>query len=63
MTPRRVLNRLLLAAAVGLGVYGFYVEPSSLRVKEYEVALPGAGPALALPLRIAVIADLHANAP
>lgn len=52
-----------LFAIVLLTVYGFYIEPSGIRVKEYDIALGDGAARLPEPLRIAVIADLHAGAP
>lgn len=51
---------LAAAALAAVLLYGFWWEPDSLRVQDYDVAL--GIPALK-GLRIAVIADLHAGAP
>ena len=62
---RRVVLRTLAAFAVILIVLGldaFWLEPDSLRVSTYEIALDRAPPAMR-GLRIAVIADLHAGSP
>jgi predicted MPP superfamily phosphohydrolase len=50
----------LLAAAVG--VWAFWLEPRSLRVREHALALPGWPSGLA-GLRIAVLSDLHVGSP
>jgi predicted MPP superfamily phosphohydrolase len=50
----------LLAAAVG--VWAFWLEPRSLRVREHALALPGWPSGLA-GLRIAVLTDLHVGSP
>ncbi len=66
MTPRpsfsarRVLRALLALAVPGfvLGLWAFWLEPSSLRVREHELALPH-WPSEHDGLRVAVLADLH----
>jgi predicted MPP superfamily phosphohydrolase len=52
---------LLAAAIAPLGIYAFCIEPASLRLARYDVALDHA-PDLA-GLKIAVISDLHGGAP
>lgn len=62
----RILLRLFLlaiGAATALGLYAFWYEPSSLHLSEYDVALGPDQGFVEEPLRIAVIADLHAGAP
>lgn len=56
----KALFALLAAALAGLLLYGFWWEPESLRVTQYDLRLDA--PALK-GLTIAVIADLHAGAP
>ena len=61
----RVKLGLLAAAALAVAaplVWGFAVEPASLRNEDYELALPG-WPASCDGLRIAVLADLHVGSP
>lgn len=53
----------LAAAFVALGLYGFWYEPASLRVVAHDIRLDEAAGLLRMPLRIAVIADLHGGAP
>jgi predicted MPP superfamily phosphohydrolase len=48
----------LLLLLLGLGLYAFWLEPSSLRITRYQIAAPV--PALR-GLKVAVIADLHAG--
>src|SRR3954451_8693985 len=52
---------LFLLGAV-LGVWAFAVEPASLRVREYRLAIPG-WPAGRSGMRIALLADLHVGSP
>lgn len=59
MSRRRIAGVLLAVAAAMLALYGFWIEPSSLRLTSYDVAVPRAFKGL----RIAVITDLHAGAP
>ncbi len=65
---RRVLKRVLIALAAlvllsaGLLGWGFLIEPNHLVVAHHELALTR-WPTTYPPLRIAVIADLHAGAP
>ncbi len=54
---------LLIAAAASLGLYGFWWEPSGLRAVTHAVTLDPGRRVWPRPLRIAVIADLHAGAP
>src|SRR3712207_9448908 len=67
--PMRVSRRTFLTAlagsvlgALGLGGYGFAVEPAlRLRLQRYALDPPGWPPGLKL--RIAVLADIHAGMP
>jgi predicted MPP superfamily phosphohydrolase len=54
---------IAIAALVplGLAIWGFGIEPATLRVVERRVALPG-WPA-GTPLRVALLADLHVGSP
>lgn len=60
MRQRFVFFFLALLAVAGLGYYATAIEPASLQVRRYEVAVDA--PALK-GLRVAVISDLHAGAP
>lgn len=51
---------VVLLTLMLLGLYAFWWEPSRIRVVEYDVMAGSGG--LTQPLRIAVIADLHAGA-
>ncbi len=65
LVKRRPIRRVLdavLAVAAALGSWAFLIEPSSLVVRHYPLALPGWPPALA-GLRVAVLADLHVGSP
>jgi len=55
---------LLAAAALVcvLALWGFWIEPASLRVNTYSVPIPG-WPAADAPLRIALLSDLHVGSP
>jgi len=57
---RLVLFTLIFLLALGLALDAFWLEPSSLRLARYDVALEA--PKLK-GLKIAVISDLHAGAP
>lgn len=61
-----ILRRALLAVAALAGLlavlWGFWIEPASIRVAEHELRLQR-WPAALDGLRIAVISDLHAGAP
>jgi hypothetical protein len=59
----RRLSWILGVMAAGLAVYGFWWEPSSLRVVHHAVHLEPSNRLSSAPLRIAVIADLHGGAP
>ena len=60
----RFLTPSIIACALGaLALYGFWFEPSSLRVVEHDIADADGGEIFTQPLRIAVIGDLHAGAP
>lgn len=56
------LFALLVLAALAAGIDGFAIEPASIRVRPYALALKQA-PAPLPGLKIAVISDLHAGAP
>lgn len=56
------LIALLMLAALAAGIDGFAIEPASIRVSPYALALRQA-PAPLSGLKIAVISDLHAGAP
>ena len=58
----RRLAWLAAALVVGLGLWAFWLEPSSLRLSRYDLPLRNAAPPLA-GLRIAALSDLHAGAP
>jgi predicted MPP superfamily phosphohydrolase len=61
----RRLARIDLAAALvpsALALWGFVVEPASLRLREYELAPPG-WPRACDGLRVAALADLHVGSP
>jgi len=61
---RRLRRFLIVACALGaLALYGFWFEPSSIRVVEHDIAGADGRAIFAQPLRIAVIGDLHAGAP
>ncbi len=60
MTVRRAAFAVLIAAIVGCIVWGFWIEPASLRVE--TVDLPVAWP-YARPLRVAAVSDLHVGSP
>lgn len=61
MTRRRAAYAVLLAAALVL-VWGFAIEPASLRFTEVPLAAPG-WPEDSPPLRVALLADLHVGSP
>lgn len=63
MRHRPRLLIVLFTILAGLGVYGFVIEPSSLRVRSYDLSIEHADDASLKGLRIAVIGDLHAGAP
>jgi predicted MPP superfamily phosphohydrolase len=52
----------LLGVGLLLGLWAFWWEPDSLRVREYHLAIPS-WPAEYGPIKIALIGDLHAGAP
>lgn len=60
MTPRRGALVGTLVVLMGCALWGFWIEPASLRVE--EVDLPVAWP-YPRPLRIAVVSDLHVGSP
>lgn len=51
-----------MVLAIGLGVWGFVIEPNRLVLREVDLPLSG-WPASQPPLRVALLADLHAGAP
>ncbi|MCP4004950.1 MAG: metallophosphoesterase [bacterium] len=57
-----IATLLLLGSLVSLGIWGFYLEPRSLRVREYALEIPDWPPALD-GLRVALLADLHVGSP
>lgn len=59
----KLARRAVVSALVIAGVYGFWLEPSSLRVRHYTITLGGQARVTDAPLRVAVITDLHAGAP
>ena len=59
----RFLFGLLALVLLCLGLYAFWIEPDSLRLRGYDIALAPAQQLSDHPLSIAVIADLHAGAP
>jgi predicted MPP superfamily phosphohydrolase len=62
MTRARILAGLLSAAALGLGLWAFAVEPASLEIRTYRLSIPDWRADLA-GLRVAVLADLHVGSP
>lgn len=60
MNPGRVVARLVTVALLGALLWGFWLEPSSLRVQRVELAVGWTG---SRPLRVAVLSDLHVGAP
>ena len=60
MKRRTVFLIFSSAALLGLGLWGFWMEPASLDVAEYRLTLPDyTGPSL----RVAVLTDLHIGSP
>src|SRR5262245_40810998 len=61
----RCLKRFLIIACAlaALALYGFWFEPSRLRIVEHEISGADGRSMFSQPLRIAVIGDLHAGAP
>ena len=59
-------RRGAILASIGVlltvGLYAFWWEPDGIRIREHDVVL-GNGQTFPRPLRVAVIADLHAGAP
>jgi predicted MPP superfamily phosphohydrolase len=60
MKSRRVLGRVAGVLLLGVLVWGFWLEPSSLRVRHADLAVGWPG---SRPLRVAVLSDLHVGAP
>jgi len=54
--------RILTALVVLLGAWGFWLEPASLRVREYRFSIPRWPSSLA-GIRAAILADLHVGSP
>jgi predicted MPP superfamily phosphohydrolase len=64
--PKRIWDtawRVLLLAAIALGPYAFWVEPSDIYVIRHDIGLDRADAQDVAPLHVAVIGDLHAGAP
>jgi predicted MPP superfamily phosphohydrolase len=59
LRPSRAVVAAVLLAAMSV-LWGFWLEPASLRVAERELRLPWPG---GRPLRVAVLTDLHVGAP
>src|SRR5262245_40161024 len=53
----------VICALGALALYGFWFEPSRIRVVEHDISGADGRSIFAQPLRIAVIGDLHAGAP
>jgi predicted MPP superfamily phosphohydrolase len=62
MRIRRSVLILLGAAVLLPTIWGFALEPASLRTEDYEIAIPR-WPASCDGLRVAVLADLHVGSP
>jgi len=60
MELRRTVFATVILAVIGSLLWGFWLEPASLRVE--EVTLPLAWP-YPRPLRVAVVSDLHVGSP
>jgi predicted MPP superfamily phosphohydrolase len=60
MKPRRVVVRIAAVASLGALLWGFWLEPSSLRVQPVDLAIGWTG---SRPLRVALLSDLHVGAP
>jgi uncharacterized protein len=60
MRPWRALWLTLMALVASIMLWGFWLEPASLRTREVEVPLEWPS---ARPLRVAVLSDLHVGAP
>jgi predicted MPP superfamily phosphohydrolase len=58
----KILGFSLGILLTGLAVWAIVIEPSSLRVENYSVAVPG-WPVHLSGLRIAILADLHTGSP
>ncbi len=64
-SPKGMLKTLVFSLGIlltGLAVWAIVIEPSSLRVENYSVAIPG-WPVHLSGLRIAILADLHTGSP
>jgi predicted MPP superfamily phosphohydrolase len=59
----RLVLGFTAGAIAAAGLYGFWYEPSSLRVVNHPIQLAEDARVSTAPLRIAVIADLHAGSP
>ena len=61
----RLVKRFFVIVSVlgAVAAYGFWFEPSSLRVVEHDISGADGHAIFTQPLRIAVIGDLHAGAP
>ncbi|MGH7499280.1 MAG: metallophosphoesterase [Gemmatimonadales bacterium] len=60
MTVRKSVSLSALVVLLGCVLWGFWIEPSSLRVQEVQLPLNWPYPR---PLRIAVVSDLHVGSP
>jgi uncharacterized protein len=60
MTIRRMAGGVAAIALIGSLLWGFWLEPSSLRVERVDLAVGWPG---SRPLRVAVLSDLHVGAP
>lgn len=58
----RSLGLVSVAIGLALGLWGFWLEPASLRNEDHRLALPR-WPAACDGLRVAVLADLHVGSP
>ncbi|PPE74102.1 metallophosphoesterase [Solimonas fluminis] len=62
MKRRRWIMTGLVSTALALALWAFWLEPASLRTREYSLALPG-WPQACDGMRVAVLADLHVGSP
>jgi len=62
MKRARIFAAAALATLLGLGLWGFVVEPASLVTREYDLSLPRWSADLA-GMRVAVLTDLHVGSP
>ena len=59
---RRRIPSVLATGVLAAGLWGFWIEPASLRNEDHVLTLPG-WPAVCDGLRVAVLADLHVGSP